>query len=163
MPRSTLNSSPFHEIHRRTYAAYWDVLTPHEYNAAGAPRWQTSAHDSRSLEAATIAARGRRRPGETKRRSTCSGEESTVVRAERPARPPQRQMVFVRCCRSIQSAAADDRRDLQHRQPERCGRSKSWPTESRSASRSCRKAACRDSSTSGIRCRPNWLATNNRS
>jgi DUF1680 family protein len=76
---------PFHQIHRRTYAAYWDVVTPAEF----AVRMKDAAAEAtrqRELEAATIAVvvptdAGAEQP------FTMRGEETTVVRAEgRPGR-----------------------------------------------------------------------------
>jgi hypothetical protein len=76
---------PFHEIHRRTYAAYWDVLTPAEYTGRRA-EVATERARQRSLEAATVAHVAAGDP-EKEKAFNLQGEESTVVRADgRPGR-----------------------------------------------------------------------------
>ena len=52
---------PFYRLHRRTYATYWDLFTPAEWDAAKA-RYVAEAERLRRLEAATVAWL---QPGET--------------------------------------------------------------------------------------------------
>lgn len=76
---------PFYSVHRRVYGAYWDVLTPTEYEAK---RVEIAAEKRRKadLDAATIAALVTIEPAAEKPFNQ-QGEESTIVRAEgRPGR-----------------------------------------------------------------------------
>ena len=76
---------PFHQIHRRSYAAYWDLLTPQEYKQRLADLERERAR-IRALELATIA---HVPAGEAEREKAFNpqGEETTIVRADgRPGR-----------------------------------------------------------------------------
>ncbi len=76
---------PFYRVHRRTYAAYWDLFTPAEYEKRTA---EVAAEQDRQrkLEAATV---GLVRPGgqEAEKAFNQQGEETSIVRADgRPGR-----------------------------------------------------------------------------
>ena len=76
---------PFYRLHRRVYAAYWDVLTPAEYSAKVA---ELSAERARlrQLDAATVASVP---VGDAEAEKTFQqqGEETSSVRADgRPGR-----------------------------------------------------------------------------
>ena len=76
---------PFHQLRRRTYAAYWDVLTPAEY--AGRMKEIAAERDRvRTLEAATLAfVPAGDNDGE--KPFNMRGEDTTIVRADgRPGR-----------------------------------------------------------------------------
>jgi uncharacterized protein len=76
---------PFHQIHRRSYAAYWDLLTPQDYKQRLADLERERAR-IRALELATIAhvSAGE---GEREKAFNQRGEETTIVRADgRPGR-----------------------------------------------------------------------------
>jgi hypothetical protein len=76
---------PFHQIHRRSYAAYWDLLTPQDYKQRLADLEGERARVG-ALELATIA---RVPAGEAEREKAFNpkGEETTIVRADgRPGR-----------------------------------------------------------------------------
>ncbi len=75
----------FHQIHRRTYAAYWDVLTPAEFNVRRA-EVARERERVRTLEAATIT-HVPAGDADKEKAFNLQGEESTIVRAEgRPGR-----------------------------------------------------------------------------
>ena len=77
--------APFHQLRRRTYAAYWDVLTPAEY--AGRMKEIAAERDRvRTLEAATLAfVPAGDNDGE--KPFNMRGEDTTIVRADgRPGR-----------------------------------------------------------------------------
>ena len=71
---------PFYGVHRRVYGAYWDVLTPAEYEAKLA---EMAAEKKRkaALDAATIAALVNIDPAAEKPFNP-QGEESTIVRTD---------------------------------------------------------------------------------
>lgn len=76
---------PFYRLHRRAYAAYWDLVTPTEYEAATAERTAELARQ-RAVAARTVAfvAAG---DADAEKAFGQQGEESTVVRADgRPGR-----------------------------------------------------------------------------
>ena len=77
--------APFYRLHRRTYSAYWDILTPAEYKARLAERTAENERQ-RALEAASV---GFVPAGDPKAEKSFNqqGEETTIVRAEgRPGR-----------------------------------------------------------------------------
>jgi hypothetical protein len=77
--------SPFYRLHRRTYSAYWDILTPSEHTARLAER-AAEGQRQRALEAASIAFVPAGDP-KAEKAFNQQGEESTIVRAEgRPGR-----------------------------------------------------------------------------
>jgi len=72
--------SPFYQLHRRVYSAYWDVLSPSEYDKRRADL--TAARDhQRQLEAATVSYIA---PGDAaaERAVNQQGEDSTIVRTD---------------------------------------------------------------------------------
>ena len=76
---------PFYRLHRRTYAAYWDLFTPAEYEKK-ADEIAAERERQRKLYAATVAFL---QPGEMQpeRDFNQQGEDTSVVRVEgRPAR-----------------------------------------------------------------------------
>jgi hypothetical protein len=91
--RADVELTPFYRLHRRAYAAYWDVLTPADYEshvaAANAERER-----QKRLDAATI---GSVPIGDAKAEKNFSlqGEASTIVRADgRPGRRAGRWFSF---------------------------------------------------------------------
>jgi uncharacterized protein len=76
---------PFYRLHRRAYAAYWDLATPTEYEAKVAEL--TAERDrQRKLEAATVAA-VRIGDSASEKSFNQQGEETSIVRADgRPGR-----------------------------------------------------------------------------
>jgi uncharacterized protein len=81
----SIEFSPFFQIHRRTYGAYFDVLTPAEYDAKVA---EVEAETKRqaALNAATITSLVNIDPASEKP-FNLQGEESTIVRNDgRPGR-----------------------------------------------------------------------------
>ena len=72
--------SPFFSMHRRTYAAYWDVLTPAELTARGR-ELSTERERMRALEAATISSVsiGDR---ESEKEFNQQGVETSVIRTD---------------------------------------------------------------------------------
>src|SRR5262249_46177478 len=70
--------SPFYRLHHRTYSAYWDLLTPAEYDVRVAEH-AAERERQRALEAATIAA-VTIGDADAERRMPQQGEESTIVR-----------------------------------------------------------------------------------
>jgi len=77
--------TPFYRLHRRTYAAYWDLFTPAEYEKRTA-EIAAERERMRRLEAATVAFL---QPGETPAEKDVNqlGEETTIVRVDgRPGR-----------------------------------------------------------------------------
>jgi hypothetical protein len=68
---------PFYRLRRRTYAAYWDLLTPAEYDARVAAR-AADRDRLRRLEAVTIAYV---EPGHGDSRFNLQGERSSLVYA----------------------------------------------------------------------------------
>ena len=76
---------PFYGVHRRTYAAYWDVLTPAEFDAKVAEIYAEKKRRL-ALETATIASIATVEPAAEKP-FNLQGEESTIVRTDgRPGR-----------------------------------------------------------------------------
>jgi uncharacterized protein len=76
---------PFHQIHRRSYAAYWDVLTAPEYKDRLAEIEREHAR-VRAIEVATVAHVPAGEP-EKEKAFNQQGEDSTIVRADgRPGR-----------------------------------------------------------------------------
>ncbi len=76
---------PFYGVHRRSYAAYWELLTPPEYDAKLAAIAAEKTRQA-ALAAATIAALVNIDPAEEKPFNQ-QGEESTIVRIDgRPGR-----------------------------------------------------------------------------
>jgi uncharacterized protein len=75
-----LELSPFYRLHRRTYAAYWDLFTPPEYDAKLA-ELAAERERLRKLDAVTVAFL---RPGDGQREKTFNqqGEETSIVRAD---------------------------------------------------------------------------------
>jgi hypothetical protein len=75
--------SPFYRLHRRTYAAHWDLFTPGEYETRLA-ELAAERERLRSLEAATIAFV---QPGDAAREKAFNqqGEETTIIRADNRA------------------------------------------------------------------------------
>jgi hypothetical protein len=77
---------PFYRLHRRTYAAYWDLFTPEEWEAEKL-EYAAEAEQRRRLEAGTVAYL---EPGETyfeRRFNYRGGDDATSYRIEgRPAR-----------------------------------------------------------------------------
>ena len=76
---------PFYRLHRRTYAAYWDLFTPPEYEKRTAER-AAERERIRKLEEATVAfvAPGE---GQAERDANQQGEDSSIVRVDgRPGR-----------------------------------------------------------------------------
>jgi uncharacterized protein len=76
---------PFYRLHRRTYAAYWDLFTPPEYDKKTA-EITADRERLRKLETATISFV---QPGETQAEKDVNqqGEDTTIVRVEgRPGR-----------------------------------------------------------------------------
>jgi hypothetical protein len=92
---------PFYRLHRRTYAAYWDLFTPAEYEKKMA---EVSAEQARQqkLEAATV---GFVRPGgqEAEKAFNQQGEETSIVRAD--GRPGRRAAKWFSYDVPIQAAA----------------------------------------------------------
>ena len=72
--------SPFYRLHRRTYAAYWDLFTPPEYDAKLA-EIAAERERLRKLDAVTVAFL---RPGDGQREKEFNqqGEETSIVRAD---------------------------------------------------------------------------------
>jgi len=76
---------PFYGVHRRTYAAYWDVLTTAEFDAKVAEIYAEKKRRL-ALETATIASIATVEPAAEKP-FNLQGEESTIVRTDgRPGR-----------------------------------------------------------------------------
>ncbi len=75
-----LELSPFYRLHRRTYAASWDLFTPPEYETKLA-ELTAERERLRTLEAVTVAFL---QPGEGQREKDFNqqGEETTIVRAD---------------------------------------------------------------------------------
>src|SRR5712692_1190613 len=76
---------PFYRLHRRTYAAYWDLFTPPEYEKRTAER-AAERERLRKLEQATVAfvAPGE---GQAERDVNQQGEDTSIVRVDgRPGR-----------------------------------------------------------------------------
>lgn len=77
---------PFYRLHRRTYAAYWDLFTPEEWEAEKR-NYAAEAERQRQLEASTVAYL---EPGETwyeRDFNYRGGEDASSYRIEgRPAR-----------------------------------------------------------------------------
>ena len=75
-----LELSPFYRLHRRTYAAYWDLFTPPEYDAKLA-EIAAERERLRKLDAVTVAFL---RPGDGQREKEFNqqGEETSIVRAD---------------------------------------------------------------------------------
>jgi len=76
---------PFYRLHRRTYAAYWDLFTPAEWEKRGA-ELTAEREKQRRLEQATVAfvQAGEMQP---ERDFNQQGEDTTVVRVQgRPGR-----------------------------------------------------------------------------
>ena len=71
---------PFYGVHRRVYAAYWDVLTPFEF-AAKVAEADAERQRQAELAAATIAALTTIEPAAEKPFNQ-RGEESTIVRTD---------------------------------------------------------------------------------
>ena len=71
---------PFYGVHRRVYAAYWDVLTPVEF-AAKVAELDAERQRQAALQAATIAALVTIDPAAEKPFNQ-RGEESTIVRTD---------------------------------------------------------------------------------
>ena len=71
---------PFYRLHHRTYAAYWDVLSPADYDKRIADR-SAERERRRKLEEATIAFIA---PGEQAAEAAVNqqGEETSIVRAD---------------------------------------------------------------------------------
>ena len=71
---------PFYRLHRRTYAAYWDLFTPSEWEARTA-EIAAEAERQRRLEAATVAFV---QPGDREQESTFNrqGENTSIARVE---------------------------------------------------------------------------------
>jgi uncharacterized protein len=85
--------APFHQVHRRTYAAYWDLLTPSAFKARAA---EIAAEQQRlrMLEHATVAYLS---VGDAEREKAFNqqGEETTIVRADgRPGRRGAKWFAF---------------------------------------------------------------------
>lgn len=78
---------PFYRLHRRTYAAYWDIYTPQEWAQKAAVA--ADAEKQRKLEAATV---GYAQPGQmqTERDFNEQGEDSTPVSAQEKGRAGRR-------------------------------------------------------------------------
>jgi DUF1680 family protein len=78
-----LELSPFYRLHRRTYAASWDLFTPPEYEARLA-ELAAERERLRKLEAVTVAFH---QPGEGPREKDFNhqGEETSIVRADNRA------------------------------------------------------------------------------
>jgi hypothetical protein len=82
---TSLEFTPFYRLHRRTYTAYWDILTPSEHKTRLVER-AAEEDRRRALDAATVAMV---RPGDAAAEKSFNqqGEETTIVRAEgRPGR-----------------------------------------------------------------------------
>jgi uncharacterized protein len=80
-----IDFEPFYRLHRRTYAAYWDLLTPAEYEAKVAAV-AAERERLRKLEAATLASVPIGDP-ELEKTFQQQGEETSIVRADgRPGR-----------------------------------------------------------------------------
>jgi uncharacterized protein len=76
---------PFYRLHRRTYAAYWDLVTPAEYERRVA-ELTAERERQRKLETATVAFIA---PGDqqAEREVNQQGEDTSIVRADgRPGR-----------------------------------------------------------------------------
>lgn len=71
---------PFYGVHRRVYAAYWDVLTPMEF-AAKVAEIDAERQRQTALTAATIVAIATIEPA-TEKPFNPRGEESTIVRTD---------------------------------------------------------------------------------
>jgi uncharacterized protein len=71
---------PFYRLHRRTYAAYWDLMTPAEYEAMVAERGAERARQQ-ALDAATV---GLVQPGgpEAEKAANQQGEETSILRGD---------------------------------------------------------------------------------
>jgi len=83
--RNEVELVPFYRLHRRTYAAYWDLFTPPEYEKRTAER-AAERERIRKLEQATVAfvAPGE---GQAERDANQQGEDSSIVRVDgRPGR-----------------------------------------------------------------------------
>ena len=72
--------SPFYRLQRRTYSAYWDLLTPSEYDQLTAAR-AAERERQRRLEASTV---GYIAPGDQEAEHAVNqqGEDTTIVRAD---------------------------------------------------------------------------------
>jgi uncharacterized protein len=76
---------PFYRLHRRTYAAYWDLLTLPEYDKRVA-ELAAERERQRKVEQATVAFVAPGNP-QTEREMNQQGEETSIVRADgRPGR-----------------------------------------------------------------------------
>jgi uncharacterized protein len=77
---SDVDFVPFYQLHRRTYAAYWDIVTPAEYDAKVA-EIAAERERLRRLDAATVASVP---IGDTasEKKFNQQGEETSVVRAD---------------------------------------------------------------------------------
>jgi uncharacterized protein len=76
---------PFYRLHRRTYAAYWDLFTPPEFEKKSA-EVAAERERLRTLDAATVALL---QPGETQPEKDFNqqGEDTSIIRTEgRPGR-----------------------------------------------------------------------------
>ena len=124
---------PFYRLHRRTYAAYWDLFTPAEYEAHTAALAAEAARLGR-LEAATVAFI---EPGNRERDQAFNqqGENTSVARVEgRTGRGGRGWFSYDLPLDSTPARA--------------------------SASRRSREARSRNSSTSSTPCRPiSWPAS----
>src|SRR4029453_2413530 len=81
-----LEFAPFYAVHRRTYGAYWEFLTPAEYDGGRRAVAEEKARVAR-LEAATVAYLATVDPAGEKP-FNMQGEETTLVRAD--AKPGRR-------------------------------------------------------------------------
>jgi hypothetical protein len=82
---AAIEFAPFYKLHRRTYTAYWDILTPTEHKTRLTER-AAEEQRQRALEAASV---GFVPAGDAKAEKAFNqqGEETTIVRAEgRPGR-----------------------------------------------------------------------------
>jgi DUF1680 family protein len=82
---AAIEFAPFYKLHRRTYTAYWDILTPTEHKTRLTER-AAEEQRQRALEAASV---GFVSAGDAKAEKAFNqqGEETTIVRAEgRPGR-----------------------------------------------------------------------------
>jgi hypothetical protein len=85
--------APFYRIHRRSYAAYWDLLTPSEYSARIASIAAENARQ-RELERLSVAFVPAGEP-DAEKPFNQQGEETTVVRVDgRPGRRGAKWFAF---------------------------------------------------------------------
>ncbi len=85
--------TPFYRLHRRAYAAYWDLVTPSEYESARAERTAEMTRQ-RAIERATLISVP---VGDTdaEKGFNQQGEQTTVVRADgRPGRRASKWFSF---------------------------------------------------------------------